>query len=111
MPNACMTCGACCALFRVVFAASETDDQPGGVVPVGLTIDLGLNRRAMRGTEGRPKRCIALVGTVGGQVFCSVYCQRPSACRHFLASWEAVGHNPSCLRARAVYGLNLFDCF
>ncbi|EER5964904.1 YkgJ family cysteine cluster protein, partial [Escherichia coli] len=35
-PNPCMTCGACCAFFRVSFYWAEADDA-GGKVPVSLT--------------------------------------------------------------------------
>ncbi|ENO4720751.1 YkgJ family cysteine cluster protein, partial [Escherichia coli] len=35
-PNPCMTCGACCAFFRVSFYWAEADDA-GGNVPVSLT--------------------------------------------------------------------------
>ncbi len=34
--NPCMTCGACCAYFRVSFYWAEADDA-GGLVPSALT--------------------------------------------------------------------------
>ena len=33
----CLTCGACCAHFRVSFHWSEADPEQGGAVPAALT--------------------------------------------------------------------------
>ncbi|EFI5874754.1 YkgJ family cysteine cluster protein, partial [Escherichia coli] len=49
-PNPCMTCGACCAFFRVSFYWAEADDA-GGKVPVSLTEQISPFHRCMRGTS------------------------------------------------------------
>ena len=81
MPNPCLSCGACCAWFRVSFYWRECDDQCPGGVPAGLTEDLGPFRRVMKGTGRIPPRCIALEGEVGTSVYCSIYARRPGICR------------------------------
>lgn len=62
-------------------------------------------RVAMRGTESKPARCIALLGEVGEGVRCMSYEQRASPCREFEASWVNGEHNPRCDDARRAYGL------
>jgi len=112
MPNPCQSCGACCALYKVVVLTSETDNQPGGIVPEDLTVPSGKNKRLMKGTETFSKRCAALDGTVGAKVTCRVYEQRPSSCRNFPGSWEILrGSNPLCDRARAIYGMLPFESY
>ena len=63
--NACTTCGACCASFRVDFSVQELEDA-GGSVPVGLAVvpqsivdetvqadrGLGLGRQAVAQQHG-----------------------------------------------------------
>ena len=73
--NPCMTCGACCAYFRVSFYWAEADDA-GGLVPSALTA-----------------------------VHCTIYENRPSPCREFAMSGENGEENDACNRARARYGL------
>jgi len=102
--NPCVSCGACCAAFRVSFYWAEAEDG-GGVVPVDLTEPLNLFRRNMCGTNDRTPRCTALVGEVGGCVSCGIYDQRPSPCREFALSGENGIHNEGCDRAREKYGL------
>jgi uncharacterized protein len=109
--NPCLSCGACCALFRVVFDQSETDEDRDGGVPVQYTVKVDQARCAMRGTEARNKRCAALVGSVARRVSCAIYGQRPSCCRDFHAGWEKDIVNPICNRARSTYGLPPFDAY
>ncbi len=109
--NYCLSCGACCALFKVVFDRIETDEYEGGIVPVRYTVKIDRTRCAMRGTERRSKRCAALAGIVGKQVCCRIYEQRPSCCHNFIAAWEKETSNPTCNRARVTYGLQPFDEF
>jgi uncharacterized protein len=97
----CQACGACCAYFRVSFHWSEADDGPGGTVPVALTEPVGLHLRCMQGTGARPARCVALSGTVGQQVGCTIYPLRSSSCQ------ELAPGDPKCLQARAHHGLPL----
>ncbi|MEN4805001.1 YkgJ family cysteine cluster protein [Pantoea agglomerans] len=102
--NPCVSCGACCAHFRVSFYWAEADDA-GGPVPTALTEPLSLLMRNMRGTNDRAPRCVALEGDIGGCVSCGIYEQRPTPCREFSMSGEAGIHNEACDRARARYGL------
>lgn len=109
--NPCLTCGACCAFFRVSFYWSEAEDFPGGHVPLDLTEDVTPFLRAMRGTNQKQPRCEALHGEIGTLVQCSIYEQRPTACREFGLHWEDGLFNikpdelQRCNRARAMYGL------
>ncbi len=107
--NPCQRCGACCAIYPVRFASSETDNNPGGKVPAGHTIEVGQARSVMRGTEKSPRRCVALQGVVGESVTCIIYANRPTACQRFMAAWENVGGNAQCDRARGCYGLTPFS--
>jgi Fe-S-cluster containining protein len=102
--NPCLTCGACCAHFRVSFFWGECQSA-GGSVPDDQVILVTPQRVAMRGTESKPVRCTALRGEVGEGVSCVLYAQRSSTCREFAASWADGEHNPSCDAARLAYGL------
>lgn len=105
--NPCLSCGACCAHFRVSFYCGEIADGSGaGMVPPELVSQVGPLRAAMRGTENGHGRCIALRGEIGSpNVHCGIYEQRPSPCREF-DSWQADGSpNPDCQRVRALFGL------
>ncbi|NDL62430.1 YkgJ family cysteine cluster protein [Acerihabitans arboris] len=102
--NPCMSCGACCAWFRVSFYWAEGDDG-GGVVPNALTEPLTPFLRCMAGTNGRSPRCRALEGEVGKSVRCTIYAGRPSPCREFTMAGEQGRPNDACDRARAHYGL------
>jgi Fe-S-cluster containining protein len=98
--NPCLTCGACCAHFRVSFYWAEADDAPGGHVPAGLTEQVNAHLRCMAGTQDKSPRCAALSGQVGKQVACTIYGQRPSPCREFDV-FEADGMpNQRCQRVR-----------
>jgi len=86
----CTECGACCSAFRVSFHRSElaADGQPG--VPADMAVHEVGNTWRMLGTDdsaadGQLPRCVALCGTVGQQVSCSIYDQRPAS----LARWPA----------------------
>lgn len=102
--NPCMTCGACCAYFRVSFYWAEGDDASGRV-PASLTEPVTPFLRCMAGTNQNPPRCKALTGTPGESVSCSIYANRPSTCREFSLSGEGGEVNEACNRARARYGL------
>lgn len=103
--NPCMTCGACCAHFRVSFYWAETDLSSTGVVPAHLTESLPPHRRYMKGTGAVPARCTALCGAIGETVSCTIYEQRPSVCRDFSASWANGLPEEGCDKARAAHGL------
>ncbi|MCK7592397.1 YkgJ family cysteine cluster protein [Pseudomarimonas salicorniae] len=105
MGHPCLSCGACCAHFRVAFHWSEAEPFLGGTVPPQLTEKLDPHRLAMRGTQARAPHCTALQGAVGGEVACAIYAQRPSPCRELEAAWEFGRPSPQCDRARAAHGL------
>lgn len=101
-----MSCGACCAYYRVIFYWREIESVPEQYqVPEKLSTDCGPFARAMLGTVEKKPRCKALYGEVGTQVACSVYENRPSPCRDFKASFSDGQHNPRCDEARARHGL------
>lgn len=102
--NPCMTCGACCAFFRVSFYWAEGCDA-GGTVPVELTEQISPYHRCMVGTNQKHPRCVALAGTPGQSACCTIYEDRSSTCREFAMSGEDGKVNEACNRARAKYGL------
>jgi len=105
MSHPCLSCGACCATYRVSMHWSEADAALGGRVPVELTESLGPHQRCMRGTWEKTPRCVALEGPIGGPVRCTIYEDRPSVCRELSMSWEHGEPSPQCDKARALHGL------
>ena len=103
--NPCLACGMCCAHFRVSFYWGETDAAPGGQVPSDLTEKLTHTLACMRGTNTVPRRCVALAGTPGEAVSCTIYANRPSPCREFSFYLEDGAPNPKCNELRASIGL------
>ncbi len=111
----CLTCGACCAAYRVSFywgeLAPEADSPPpfatepanetgaAPAVPPDLTEQVHPFRAAMKTVEvpGLPgKPCIALCGTIGKHAHCGIYTVRPSPCRDLPASYSPLPEsNPS----------------
>ena len=102
MSNPCITCGVCCASFRVDFSIMETQAE-GGSVPDGLAVEVTAYTARMRGTDHSPPRCAALTGKLGERVGCGIYEWRPSPCREFEAGSEA------CQRARLRHGLPIIE--
>lgn len=102
--NTCVTCGACCAYFRVSFYWAEANDG-GGRVPAELTEPITPFLRAMAGTNNKTPRCSSLQGEIGGCVSCAIYEHRPTPCREFQMAGENGEPNDACDRARAKYGL------
>lgn len=105
MIHPCLSCGACCAHFRVAFHWSETDPALGGTVPAELTERLDAHRVVMRGTYAPPLRCVALVGEIGKAVHCDIHPGRPSVCREVEPSWESGQHSLQCDKSRSAHGL------
>ncbi|WP_082191431.1 YkgJ family cysteine cluster protein [Cellvibrio sp. pealriver] len=100
----CLTCGACCASFRVSFYWGECQSA-GGTVPDELIMKVTPHHVCMKGTEKSPVHCAALVGMPGERVSCSIYENRSSTCREF-DIWNEDGTvNEACTRAREIYGL------
>ncbi len=102
--NPCTACGACCASFRVDFAADELQSR-GGCVPDGLAVEVTASIARMRGTDHARPRCAALTGSVGTRAGCGIYEWRPAPCREFgLRAPMGLG-DEACARARARHGL------
>lgn len=105
--NPCVGCGACCSKFRVSFYHGELSDMPMGWVPVEMTTKINSVYACMQGTEQGNSKCIALTGTIGQEVGCSIYDKRPSPCKEFNV-WDINGvPNPKCQELRAKINLPL----
>ena len=101
--NICTRCGVCCATYRVSFLRHELDSEPGGWVPAALTEAINDRGVCMRGTKDRPRRRLALQGTLGVDAHCSIYEKCP--CRAF-APEAGAGHGEAvCGDARRLHGL------
>lgn len=99
----CLTCGACCATFRVSFYWAEIEGEGG--VPAELTVPVTPFRAAMDGTHRANPRCVALDGQLGASVRCTIHPRRPTPCREFAASYEDGTPHERCDEARARHGL------
>ena len=97
-PHPCLSCGACCAAFRVDFAVHELDEM-GGAVPSGLAVEVNGSTWRMRGTDHLPIRCAALTGRIGEKAACGIVEWRPNPCRELEPGSDACG------MARARHGL------
>lgn len=104
-PNPCLTCGACCASFRVSLYWAETDPVSGVGVPPELVEQVSPFLCAMIGTNSAQPRCVALQGVVGNQVSCLIYNFRPTACREFAISGQNNQSYDLCEQARKNWGL------
>ena len=109
MPHPCLTCGACCAYFRVSFHWSEADPAMGGRVPIELTEPLRTHERAMRGTSQSHPRCIALDARIGEYSRCTIHERRPSVCAQVPASLEFGLRSAQCDKSRLAQGLPLLQ--
>ncbi|HEY9281121.1 MAG TPA: YkgJ family cysteine cluster protein [Eoetvoesiella sp.] len=104
--NPCLSCGACCAHFRVSFYCGEIAGEGGGTVPAELVTQVSPLRGCMKGTEYGGQRCIALRGELGQPgIACAIYEQRPSPCREFPTWLDDGSPNPDCQRLRNAIGL------
>lgn len=103
--NPCLTCGACCAHFRVSFHWAEAAPALNGTVPPEMTEKLDNFRVVLKGTNEKKPRCIALEGKIGECVKCTIYGNHPSPCREFEFSWQNGQPHDRCDQARAAWGL------
>ncbi|MGZ3727172.1 MAG: YkgJ family cysteine cluster protein [Pseudobdellovibrio sp.] len=103
-PHPCLSCGACCAFFRVSFHWTETAAESHGV-PIALTNQISPYMNAMNGTNQAEPSCVALKGVIGEATSCSIYERRPDCCRSFKASFEDGTRNTRCEEARLSKGL------
>jgi Fe-S-cluster containining protein len=100
----CLSCGACCAYYRVSFHWSETLADSIGV-PLELTKSISPHKNAMNGTNQKKPSCTSLRGVVGIATSCNIYENRPSTCRTFKPSFEDGIQNVNCEQARLSKGL------
>lgn len=95
--NPCLSCGACCAYYRITLYADETV-----AIPAAYLEQLLSGVSCMKGTNNYPPRCAALRGEVGQQVSCAIYEDRPSSCREF-NEYELDGTpNMRCFKLRGI---------
>ena len=92
--DACLSCGACCAFFRVSFYWAE-----GLHMPEHYTEPVTAVYSCMAGTSQPQPRCVALAGEIGRQVSCGMYEARSSSCK------EVQIADAQCNKARAAYGM------
>ena len=92
--NSCITCGACCAYFRVSFYWAEGEQMPVDVIEPLTPV-----YSCMKGTNQKNARCVMLSGEIGQQVSCSMYEKRSSSCKEVMPADE------QCNKARAAHGL------
>ena len=100
----CLSCGACCAFYKVAFHWSETLIDSHNV-PLLSTESISPHRSAMKGTNQEHPQCIELLGVVGSVTSCQIYDRRPGCCRDFKASFENGSQNINCEEARFNKGL------
>src|SRR5690606_8910932 len=74
-PDACLSCGACCAYFRVSFYWAE-----GIHMPEHYTEPVTAVYSCMAGTNQTNPRCSALDGPIRQQVSCGMYELRSASC-------------------------------
>jgi Fe-S-cluster containining protein len=97
----CLSCGACCAKFRITYYWDEkvTEGYFHETSPMYRSL------KSEKDSEGRP-RCNALTGTIGTAVACGIYENRPSPCRDFKHSFEDGGpREERCDQARIGAGM------
>jgi Fe-S-cluster containining protein len=95
--NPCLSCGACCAYYRIIFHTDEALAIPAEYLE---QVQSGVS--CMKGTNSYPPRCAALSGEVGQQVSCAIYESRPSPCREFNV-YELDGTpNMRCFKLRGI---------
>lgn len=104
----CLSCGACCAFFRVSFHWSETLIESFGV-PFGASRSVSPHMNSMNGTDQEQPRCEALTGVIAKNVSCQIYENRPSTCRTFSPSFEDGLRNEGCETARIKHGLDILS--
>ena len=92
--DACLSCGACCAYFRVSFYWAEGESMPQEMLEPLTAV-----YSCMQGTNQKQPRCVALDGVVGEQVSCGIYAQRSSSCK------EVQAGDAQCNKARFAHGM------
>lgn len=101
-PGPCLSCGACCAAYRVSFYWAEAEARG---LPLRFVRQRDPWQACLAGTElpAPHTRCEALAGEIGVSVSCRAYEARPEPCR-----LVTVGDD-QCRRARERHGLAPLD--
>jgi Fe-S-cluster containining protein len=90
----CTKCGACCS-FKWSWPVLRKDRADAVKIPIEMQRqDYPLLKTSDAG------RCVALRGEVGQCVSCSIYADRPDACRKFVPG------STLCKEARAKFGIS-----
>lgn len=105
--NPCITCGACCAYYKVTFYWGEMSEEIPNGVPSSLCERYNDYKAVMKGTNNAEPRCVALVGTIGKRVFCRIHHCKPSVCKEIEPSFKNGERETKCDKARLAYGLPL----
>jgi uncharacterized protein len=114
----CLTCGACCAYFHLeekqdsgnaLYAVPinpKCNSVPPKFVQIGRRTEIADSQKdadengfyfTTKFVRPQGLKCSALQGTIGKQIKCVIYEQRPPVCRQFEAGSE------KCLEAREAY--------
>ncbi len=99
-PIPCMSCGACCAYFKVQFDKKYNPQVPWQKIKV-----ISHSEAVMLGTEEAKGRCKSLDGIVGENCRCNIYNSRPDVCESFTVWLNDGSQNPKCIEARKHHGL------
>ncbi len=89
----CQACGACCAYSASWPRFSLETDAELAAIPEALVA------RDLSGMAADGDRCLALTGTIGEHVACTIYTVRPIVCR------DCQPGDPECHTARERWGL------
>ena len=74
----CQDCGACCAYEPLWIEVTSVEAQK---IDSSMRVLGDIEAYAMK--TGSDHRCVALKGRIGKKVECSIYKDRPAACRNF----------------------------
>ena len=105
--NYCLDCGACCTYFKVLIPKEESNEFNGNV-PKEYLEKYDKNRMNLIGRNNFNNKtyCKALEGSVGINVKCNIYENRPNVCKEFQAVSSDGIQNIRCMKARKSAGLD-----
>lgn len=99
-PIPCVSCGACCAYFKVEFSRENNPQVPWQKIIIQKD-----KKAFMKGAEKFKGRCDSLLGNLGENCSCSIYENRPDVCAAFPVWLNNGKQNPKCIKAREHNGL------
>jgi Fe-S-cluster containining protein len=105
--NYCLDCGACCTYFKVLISKEESNEFNGNV-PKEYLEKYDKNRMNLIGRNNFNDQtyCKALEGSIGINVKCNIYENRPNVCKEFQAVSSDGMQNIRCMKARKSAGLD-----